>query len=71
MSLKEERECSTENCSESRPHCLDFHHTGKENKDMGIEKILENGNMEELKSELKKCELLCANCHQAEHFADE
>lgn len=66
-SLKKEGECSRKDCSESRPHCLQFHHIERGDKDESIQQIVGYGDMEDLKSELKKCELLCANCHKIEH----
>ena len=65
--LKREGECSSEDCNESRPHCLQFHHIKPENKSESMKQIVESGSMEELKSELKKCKLLCANCHRVKH----
>ena len=69
--VKEEGECSNESCSESRACCLDFHHIEKENKDEEIQQIVAHGDIDKLRSELKKCKLLCANCHQLEHSKSE
>ena len=65
--LRREGECSKLNCSESRPHCLQFHHLKPEDKDENIQQIVDYGTIKKLKSELKKCELLCGNCHKVEH----
>ena len=55
------------NCVESMPVTLDFHHL--ENKDMRISSMVSSGrSLEEIKQEIQKCELLCANCHRKEHF---
>jgi hypothetical protein len=65
--LKKEGSCSNEDCDESQPYCLDFHHIKEENKNASIDKIVGEGDMKELKSELEKCELLCVNCHMIKH----
>jgi len=45
--------------------CYDFHHT-KGAKENNISKLLNTKTEldEELKTELKKCVILCANCHR-------
>lgn len=68
--IKNYMQCSIEGCNESRDVCLDFHHTNKINKDDVVSEMLENGaTLDELKQEIKKCSLICANCHQVEHTA--
>jgi hypothetical protein len=44
---------------------LDFHHTN-DDKEFGIADSY-NKSWERLKTELDKCELICANCHREEH----
>ena len=46
---------------------LDFHHKNKEDKKENPSNILRWKITEERIEELKKCELLCANCHREEH----
>jgi formate-dependent nitrite reductase cytochrome c552 subunit len=45
---------------------LEFHHRDPTQKDfsLGHAKMT---NFEKVKSELDKCDLLCANCHREEH----
>ena len=45
---------------------LDFHHTDGE-KDFGIAAKGYTRSWEKVKEELKKCILLCSNCHREEH----
>ena len=45
---------------------LQFHHTNPKKKDFIIGNVA-NKKWEVIKSELKKCELLCANCHTIKH----
>lgn len=57
-----------ENCSESHPATIDFHHNqGK--KEMAISYMVGNGySIEQIKKELKKCQVLCSNCHRKIHY---
>lgn len=54
------------NCGDKRWYVLDFHHLkGKENS---IPAIIRQGSIKRLKNEIKKCVLLCSNCHREHHF---
>lgn len=53
-------------CNEDHPATLDFHHTGSNDKE-GIISNLVHGPWKVLAKELKKCEVLCANCHRKMH----
>ena len=57
-------------CDESRPECLDFHHLDPSIKEKHVAAIRPrgpNGIARTLK-EIKKCIVLCANCHRSEHY---
>lgn len=54
--------CSYSKCLAS----LDFHHLDSSKKDFGIGTFLTRS-FENLKEELDKCVLLCANCHREVH----
>ncbi len=45
---------------------LQFHHTDPKTKDFVIGNVA-NKSWDSIKSEMKKCVLLCANCHSIEH----
>ena len=63
---KQERGC--ENCGESDPACLDYHHRDAEQKVMRVSKAVTWGySQENLKTEIDKCDVLCANCHRLKH----
>lgn len=49
------------------PACLDFHHKDGKEKERRITAGLWNCNTELFKEELKKCKLLCKNCHYDLH----
>lgn len=56
-------------CYENDPRCLDFHHIRRETKKMSISKMVSVGkNKCQILREVKKCEVLCSNCHRKEHF---
>lgn len=56
-------------CPESFTACLEFHHRDPADKDMEVSMIARHGWSEKrILEEIKKCDLLCANCHRKEHF---
>lgn len=54
--------CGYNKCSEA----LEWHHIDPLTKDMNPSKVF-NRSYENIVKELKKCILLCANCHREEH----
>ncbi len=57
-------------CGELDPACLDFHHPNPEEKEMAVNKMVPYGySREDIKVEMQKCDLLCANCHHREHHS--
>ena len=55
-------------CGESHPACLDFHHTDPRQKDFSLGNVKAMGwGQEKLLSEIKKCVVVCANCHRKLH----
>ncbi len=55
--------CSYDTC----PTALEFHHLDENEKDFGISQDGNTRPWEEVKKELDKCVLLCANCHREAH----
>jgi hypothetical protein len=53
-------------CGESDHNCLDFHHVNPEEKEIKISTALGRGAKTVVK-ELKKCIVVCANCHRKVH----
>jgi len=51
--------------------CYHFHHKDKKKKKYNIGTLFRSKNMERLNIELKKCILLCANCHAIVHWTEE
>ena len=48
---------------------LDFHHIDPKTKDWGVSYLL-NKTDDRMLEEIKKCVLLCSNCHRKEHYED-
>lgn len=67
--LKEERECSKKGCNESRPEALCFHHKNPDNKIECVSRMAMEGQytLDDVKEEVKKCSIICVNCHKIEH----
>ena len=61
VSYKEEKGCF--DCGEMYPYYV-LHFDHLRDKSFGISKYREGGqSLEKVKSEIKKCEVVCANCH--------
>ena len=60
-------ECET--CGESRATCLDFHHRDPESKRFSISEGT-HCSIAVLDKEIKKCIIICANCHRVLHEQD-
>ncbi len=55
-----------EKCPESDSRCLDFHHIkGKKEKCVSI-MVRDGYSIRRISEEIKKCKVLCANCHRKE-----
>lgn len=55
--------CGYNKCNEA----LDFHHVDSSTKEKSISDLLCSGSMDDLKKEISKCVVLCANCHREHH----
>lgn len=63
--LKEEGSCIE--CGEDRTAALVYHHENPDEKKFSVSNP-SGHSLEEIKEELEKCVLLCANCHMVEHY---
>lgn len=55
-------------CDEQERVALDCHHTkGDGSNERRVGKLANTGQTKQLKKELKKCEVVCANCHRKLH----
>lgn len=58
-------------CDQNHPAALCFHHIDPITKSFTIDgRIFGNTKWEKIEKELSKCELLCFNCHQIEHYGN-
>ena len=55
-------------CGQSDIRCLEFHHIDGRRKGEMLISALVHMNREKLLEEIKKCQMLCANCHAIIHY---
>ena len=66
LELKKGLKCNR--CGFSHPAALDFHHINPTTKSFRRSDVSPSEkNREKILDEIKKCEVLCANCHRIEH----
>ena len=53
-------------CGESRAPCLDFHHLDEKKMNIGLMPRWGHS-VETILTEIKRCQVLCANCHRMIH----
>ena len=64
--------CACAKCGETRGYVLDFHHISPNEKSETIARLTSNtSNMNKVYDEIKKCIVLCANCHREFHYLQE
>lgn len=60
---------SCESCGENHIACLDFHHTEPEKKRNIVSRLVQlSGSRKRIMEEIKKCIVLCSNCHRKKHY---
>jgi len=58
-------------CGENHPACLQFHHRDKKEKSFTISNAVVRGtSIKKLIEEMKKCDVLCVNCHAKLHWRE-
>lgn len=61
--------CQCERCGEDHPACLDFHHPDGVEKRDGVARMVNRAfSKTSIREEIRKCVVLCANCHRKEHY---
>ena len=67
--IKDKSSC--QQCEESHPAALDFHHRDMAEKDMEVSRLSNSGwSKERILKEIQKCDILCANCHRKLHYRE-
>lgn len=64
--VKSSRKCTI--CQEGHPRCLSFHHINPSEKLFTVGYIT-GKTLRQLKEEIRKCVVLCENCHRKQHAA--
>jgi len=63
------KELKCEICGEDRHYCLDFHHKDPSTKTMQISEMVHRKfKKQKVIDEIKKCQVLCKNCHAETHW---
>jgi hypothetical protein len=57
-------------CGESDHRVLDFHHRDSKDKMFNISDFRHRVGFVKLDAEMRKCVLVCANCHRIEHYRE-
>lgn len=65
--LKYKNNLKCERCGFSHPAALDFHHKDPTTKKFSIGQLKGVKNKDIIMEEIKKCEVICSNCHRIEH----
>lgn len=61
---------SCSKCGFSHVAALDFHHEDPSEKEYDVNRLISNGQFKKAEEELKKCIVLCANCHRIHHYEE-
>ncbi len=66
---KKDSKCGV--CGINDHRVLEFHHLDRKDKDFSISFMFNNRfGLEKMKAEIKKCVILCANCHRITHWEE-
>lgn len=68
--LEQKRASGCATCGMTDPECLDYHHIDPATKKFGIGMYAPSVSRARLIAEIKKCKILCANCHRKEHYTE-
>ena len=68
--IKSQLKC--QKCGENKEYMLDFHHLDPSEKETTIARMTSNRySVDKVLDEIKKCIVLCANCHREFHYLEE
>lgn len=55
-------------CGQNHPATLDFHHVVRRPDNRKLRDLIQNGTKNSILEELKRCVVLCSNCHRIHHW---
>lgn len=64
------KDLKCEICGEERWWVLDFHHKDPQFKEGNVSTFLQNCSKSKIIEEIKKCSVLCSNCHRDLHYKE-
>ena len=68
--VEQYKECGCQKCGENRKYLLEFHHIDPKTKVNTIAHMIKSSSQDSLLKEIKKCVILCANCHREFHYLE-
>lgn len=57
-------------CGFNHIAALDFHHEDPSEKEYNVNRLVSDGRFKKAYEEIKKCIVLCANCHRIHHYEE-
>ena len=57
-------------CGFNHTAALDFHHEDPSQKEYNVNRLVSNKQFVKAYKEIKKCVVLCANCHRIHHYEE-
>ena len=70
-SLPTQAVASCTRCGASHPAIIDFHHVDRNDPDKHkVHQLFKSGKYKKAYEEIKKCLILCANCHRIHHWEE-
>jgi len=57
-------------CGFTHHAALDFHHEDPSKKEYNVNRLVSDGRFRKAYEEIKKCIVLCANCHRIHHYEE-
>lgn len=67
--VKQAKSVPCKDCGVSYPYyVMDFDHRNSSEKKFSLSKYNQIGNLEKIKAEIAKCDVVCANCHRERTF---
>jgi hypothetical protein len=57
-------------CGQNHPATFDFHHVDSASKEASVNKLVRHRAFKQAMEEVKKCLVLCANCHRIHHHEE-